>query len=64
MKMVTQTGKLKEEWKPIEGWELLNPDSFANGGDRTDENTPEKEVCEKLGIKMLWNIGGEKTQSS
>jgi len=37
---------------------------FANGGDRTDTNTPEKKLCEELGIKMLWNIGGGKIQSS
>lgn len=40
------------------------PDFFANGGDRTSTNTPEKIVCEELGIEMLWNIGGQKIQSS
>ena len=40
------------------------PTYFANGGDRTSGNTPEKLVCEELGIKMLWNIGGQKIQSS
>ena len=44
--------------------EELKPNFFANGGDRTAENTPEKELCEKLGIVMLWNIGGEKIASS
>ena len=42
----------------------LKPDYFANGGDRYDKNTPEMSVCEELGIKMLWNIGGGKIQSS
>ena len=42
----------------------IKPHYFANGGDRTDENTPEKQICEKLGIKMLWNVGGGKIQSS
>ena len=37
---------------------------FANGGDRTDVNTPEKKLCEELGIDMLWNVGGGKIQSS
>lgn len=37
---------------------------FAKGGDRTAENTPEQEQCDWLGIEMLWNIGGGKTQSS
>tara|TARA_Y100000592_G_C5375238_1_gene270607 strand:- start:156 stop:599 length:444 start_codon:yes stop_codon:yes gene_type:complete len=42
----------------------MKPDYFANGGDRYDTNTPEMEVCEELGITMLWNIGGGKIQSS
>ena len=44
--------------------ERFKPEYFANGGDRYDTNTPEMAVCNKLGIKMLWNVGGEKTQSS
>lgn len=40
------------------------PTYFANGGDRKKENTPEKIMCEALGIKLLWNVGGEKIQSS
>lgn len=40
------------------------PAYFANGGDRYETNTPEMEVCDELGIEMLWNIGGEKIQSS
>ena len=42
----------------------LKPDYFANGGDRYNTNTPEMELCDELGIKMLWNIGGGKVQSS
>ena len=33
------------------------PTYFANGGSRNENNTPEKVVCEELGIKMLWNVG-------
>jgi D-beta-D-heptose 7-phosphate kinase/D-beta-D-heptose 1-phosphate adenosyltransferase len=41
------------------------PSAFANGGDRKKENTPEMEVCDELGIQMLWSIGGaDKPQSS
>lgn len=40
------------------------PTYFANGGDRTDKNTPEMEVCIDLGISMLWGVGGGKIQSS
>ena len=37
----------------------LNPTYFANGGDRGKSNTPEQTVCEELGVKLLWGIGGE-----
>jgi len=40
------------------------PTYFANGGDRTNKNTPEMEVCVDLGISMLWGVGGGKIQSS
>ena len=38
--------------------------AFANGGDRTKENTPENEFCKKNDIEMVWGAGGEKVQSS
>jgi len=47
-----------------EALKKLKPTYFANGGDRTSENTPEKKLCEELGIEMLWNVGGDKIQSS
>jgi D-beta-D-heptose 7-phosphate kinase/D-beta-D-heptose 1-phosphate adenosyltransferase len=40
------------------------PTFFANGGDRTTENTPEQEACEELGVEMVWGVGGGKIQSS
>jgi cytidyltransferase-like protein len=44
---------------------FLKPDIFANGGDRKADNIPEYEVCERLGIQMVFNIGhGGKVQSS
>mgnify|MGYP005683960893 CR=1 FL=1 len=42
----------------------LKPDVFANGGDRVNDNTPEGAVCNELGVEMMWNVGGEKIQSS
>ena len=43
----------------------LKPTFFANGGDRGRNNTPEQAVCEEIGVKLLWGIGGtEKVQSS
>lgn len=44
---------------------LLRPAVFANGGDRTDANTPEQILCEQLGIETAYNVGdGGKVQSS
>ncbi len=31
---------------------------LMNGGDVTQENIREKEVCERLGIKMVFGVGG------
>ena len=45
----------------------LKPDIFANGGDRKPDGdpVPEVELCGKLGIKMVYNIGHSgKIQSS
>lgn len=42
----------------------IKPDYFGNGGDRTSKNTPEMEVCDHLGIELLWGLGGDKVESS
>jgi len=42
----------------------FKPTYFANGGDRYETNTPEMQFCKENGIQVLWNIGGEKSQSS
>ena len=48
-----------------EALERIKPDIFANGGDRTRKNIPEKSVCKSIGCKMVFNIGdGGKIQSS
>jgi len=46
--------------------EQVKPDIFAKGGDRTKGNIPESEisVCERLGIKIVFSVGGGKVQSS
>ena len=39
--------------------------SFANGGDRkSSRDIPEAEICKKHGIKLIFDIGGKKVQSS
>lgn len=51
----------------------LKPDVFANGGDRTPTDAkkatsslnPEADLCEELGIKMVYSVGkGGKVRSS
>ncbi len=42
----------------------LNPDYFANGGDREKHNTPEQAVCDELGVQMLWGVGGNNKANS
>ena len=37
---------------------------FCNGGDRKEGGVPEDLLEQRLGIRMIYNIGGEKTQSS
>lgn len=46
--------------------EILCPDVFAKGGDRsTPESVPEYNVCEKIGCRIVFGVGGvEKVQSS
>ena len=36
---------------------------FANGGDQSNEEVPEKEICDKLGVSMIDGLG-DKIQSS
>ena len=49
-----------------EALKLVNPDILAKGGDRTEESMPEIEVnvCKELGCRIVYNVGGEKVQSS
>jgi len=43
-------------------WEKLY---FCNGGDRTDgSNTPEHELCEKVGIESVYGLGSKMQSSS
>ena len=39
--------------------------TFANGGDRRHiSDIPEAEVCNHYGIRMLFDVGGDKAQAS
>ncbi len=37
---------------------------FAKGGDRVESNTPEKQLCQEMGVEMVFHVGGDKIQSS
>ena len=47
-----------------ESLKSLQPDIFANGWDRKNNNVPEVKLCRELGIDLVWNMGGDKIQSS
>ena len=43
----------------------IRPHIFANGGDRIKKNTPEMDICNAIGCKMVFDVGtGGKIQSS
>lgn len=45
--------------------EILRPVYFTKGGDRDSAaNVPEFELCERIGCKVLFGVGGGKIQSS
>lgn len=48
----------------IKSLERYRPDCFGKGGDRNYQNTPEVGICKLFGIKLLFGLGGNKTQSS
>ena len=58
------SGVVDDDNTVCEALRRLKPTYFANGGDRKTDNTPEMDVCEELGIEMLWGVGGGKIQSS
>ena len=49
-----------------EALRLIQPDIYAKGGDRTPGNMAKMEidVCNELGIRIVYGVGGEKIQSS
>jgi len=43
--------------------QIIHPHIFTNGGDQNNDTIPEREICEKLGIKLVDGLGN-KIQSS
>tara|TARA_Y100000310_G_scaffold27270_2_gene25979 strand:- start:3774 stop:4262 length:489 start_codon:yes stop_codon:yes gene_type:complete len=45
--------------------EVLKPNYFTKGGDRAEpKDIPEWGICQDVGCKVLFNVGGKKIQSS
>lgn len=45
--------------------DILKPTYFTKGGDRAaPEDIPEWDICKEVGCKVIFNVGGEKVQSS
>jgi D-beta-D-heptose 7-phosphate kinase/D-beta-D-heptose 1-phosphate adenosyltransferase len=62
---LTSHKKEPEDMSVSEAILKVKPDIFANGGDRNRSNVPEIEACQKVGCKMMFNVGaGGKIQSS
>jgi cytidyltransferase-like protein len=55
---------LRMVYKTYENDPFFHQMFFCNGGDRKEGGVPEDILTEELGINMLYNIGGEKVQSS
>jgi D-beta-D-heptose 7-phosphate kinase/D-beta-D-heptose 1-phosphate adenosyltransferase len=36
----------------------IKPHVFGNGGSRVKKNTPERALCQELGIALVWGLGG------
>lgn len=65
IKGVTEVSSVNDDDGTVcEALKRIKPNYFGNGGDRKQDNTPEGDVCRELGIEMIWNLGGEKIQSS
>lgn len=63
--VLTRHPKRTKDMSVCEALARLRPHVFANGGDRTKKNIPEVPLCEKIGCRMVFNVGrGGKMQSS
>ena len=55
---------IREEFNRLQNDPFFEDMIFANGGDRKEGKVPEYILENELGIRMVYNIGGEKVQSS
>lgn len=57
--------RTSREYSVCRELEELKPDIFANGGDRFADDVPEVATCQKIGCRLIFNVGhGGKAQSS
>lgn len=57
--------RTSREYSVCQELEDLKPDIFANGGDRFESDVPEVATCQKIGCRLVFNVGqGGKVQSS
>jgi len=63
--VLTRHRKDTQDMSVCDALEEIRPDIFANGGDRLKHNIPEVAVCEKIGCRLVFNVGKSgKMQSS
>lgn len=70
--VLTGHGENPDDMSVCAELERIKPAVFANGGDRDKKDAqktssslnPEQQLCQRLGVEMVFNVGGEKAQSS
>jgi len=63
--VITKHEPGSEDKSVCESLREVHPDIFANGGDRKEDNIPEYQLCDELGIQMEFNVGaGGKVRNS
>lgn len=43
---------------------MIKPNIFVKGGDSTPLNVPEQQTCNEIGCSIVYDVGGDKIQSS
>jgi len=57
--------EIEDDQTVIEALKFIQPYRFFKGGDRKDASSiPEWDICQELGIEVVFDTGIEKTQSS
>ena len=63
-KDATVCDSIRKEYRHLQDDPFFISMAFANGGDRKKGGVPEDLLEQELGIRMVYSVGGEKTQSS